>query len=129
MNAENKALILSRWVLFLPAAVICSAVAWSLAYALIRSATAPFFPPESAFVTFTVQLVANAALGGAAVLVGAGVAPSHRRQVALAICGLVFLVSCYLGYIAATSGMPWSLFGDLCMNVGSVGALIRINRR
>ena len=123
-NTQNAWLIGLRWIAFVPAAIAGALLASMLLALLSRVsmafagiATGSFF--DQLFLTTT----ANVVLGLAFVVIGAKVAPGHRRVVVYVLAGLAVLACGAMLTLAVVAGDGWSIVGTICTALGAGGAL------
>ena len=128
MSPQPAWVVALRWTAFLPAAfagawlvwiLVVLLSRWSLAWAGVESGS--FF--DQLFQTTT----AHAVLGFAFVVIGAKVAPGHRRVVVFVLAGVSVLLCGALLLLAIIVRDGWAIAGAIFTTLGAGGALYSVH--
>lgn len=117
---QHPAMLVLRWIGFLPAAAVAASVAWiavgilgriGLSYAGVESGS---FIDQLYFAT-----TGHGIMGGVFVLVGTKVAPAHRIVVAYVLAGLSLLLCGFALFPALIVADAWAIVGAISTAIGS----------
>lgn len=109
-----------RWLALLPAVVVAAWYAIALGNRL--SLLFAGYDPDSFFGRMTVEVMSHLALGGAAVYVGARVAPTQKETTAVVVAGLMLVLFGFLLFPALLTSDWWAVVSLASVAFGS-GAL------
>jgi hypothetical protein len=112
----DLALLIVRWALMLPAAVLAGLAArlvtiWANRYAMFGEVSIPGQVIE--------RYAAGLILGATVVYVACAVAPSFKKVVAVGVAGLVLVVSGFFLFPSVLLGDGWAILELACLAVGS----------
>ena len=123
---REKALLVLRWIAFLPAAFIGSTVLYYVVVILNRITMARYVDPSSFTGRIFLTWIGPTVSGFALVYIAARVAPTFRKRVACIVAGaLLFLTGGVFGPALAERNL-WLMFGYISYNVGSIATAYAI---
>ena len=127
-SAKTTPIVVCRWVVFLPAAVLASVVAYYVAWFMVVCSWTYFVDPNwGSFIGCLVRYtVPNAVAGASVVGVAWVVAPSRKKVVVVVVAGLVLFVSGGLAIPSLSAGDSWGLYCLVVTNFGSIGSAVGI---
>ena len=127
-NSEKTKIIID-WITFFPAAMLSSALAWTVVYQIVQWGLKQAIGLDSPAAGVLLQLMPNVAFGAAGVYVAAKIAPSQKKLVAISLGVLVFLMAGTLGYFAVERKAYWDLIGSVGMVLGALGIVWKPPRK
>ena len=96
-HTSNKAIVVIRWIVFLPIAFFAAWLGWILINVLGRfSLSFVGFDADSFLGQYYFNSAGSVAMGAAFVYIGAIIAPSHQKNVAYALAGLGLVIGGFL---------------------------------
>ena len=127
MSPQPAWVVAFRWIAFLPAAVLGAWVLWILVTLLSRWSLGWVGVESGSFVDQVFQATtAHAILGLAFVVIGAKVAPGHRRAVVYVLAGIAVLGCGWLLFPAVITRNGWAIVGAIFTALGACGALYSV---
>jgi hypothetical protein len=118
-SQSTRAMILLRWIAFLPCAFVIAGLAWYLVALLNRiTMTMSGIDPDSFLFTAYIQFISNAVMGVAFVYVGAKVAPHHNKIIAFLLAGVGLVVAGFLLFPAIMIANYWAIWGCVSLILG-----------
>jgi len=118
-NPASQGIVILRWVVFFPAALLAGWLAWFLIAFLNRVTMVLFgIQPDSFLPRVSTEFISHAVMGAIFVFVGAKVAPLHRKTTAYALAGLGMIASGFMLFAAIMVANYWGVWSSISLILG-----------
>jgi hypothetical protein len=118
-NQSSQAMLILRWIAFLPGAFLTAWLAWFVSGLLNRITMAMSgLDPNSFLSKVCIEFISNAVMGAAFVYVGAKIAPLHNKIIAYSLAGIGLIAAGFMLFPAIMVTNYWSIWGGVSLILG-----------
>lgn len=118
-NQSSQAMVILRWIAFLPSAFLTAWLVWFLVV-LLNHITMGMsgIDPNSFLLKVFIEFSSHAIMGAAFVYVGAKVAPLHKKIVAYVLAGIGLISAGFILFPAIMLANYWAILGGVSLILG-----------
>ncbi|MBU2496168.1 MAG: hypothetical protein KJ935_06710 [Candidatus Omnitrophica bacterium] len=117
-NQSSQAMVILRWIAFLPSALVTAWLSWFVVALLNRITMAMWLDPNSFLSKVFIEFISHAVMGAAFVYVGAKIAPVHNKIIAYALAGIGLIAAGFMLSFAIMVANYWAIWGDVSLILG-----------
>jgi hypothetical protein len=118
-NKSSQAMVILRWIAFLPSAFLTAWLAWFLVALLNRITMGMSGIDLNSFLPKVfIEFISHAVMGAAFVYVGAKVAPLHKKIVAYVLAGIGLISAGFMLFPAIMVANYWAIWGGASLILG-----------
>ena len=118
-NQSSQIIVILRWILFIPSAVLTAWLAWFLVLHLNRIAMLfSGIDPNSFLTKVCIEYISHFAMGAAFIYVGAKVAPFHKKIISCILVGIGLIVAGFMLFPAIMVANYWTIWGCISLILG-----------